>query len=118
VKILEAKALAEAAEKRAQQMLRKPMGGGTSLIQKFNETHSVTDILVAAGYVRKGKKWLAPNSQSGIPGLVVFEDGRVYSHHSNDALNGGHSHDAFGIFCLIWHDGNPSAACAALRRGT
>ncbi|WP_031598404.1 hypothetical protein [Ferrovum myxofaciens] len=117
VKILEAKALAEAAEKRQLKMLRKPLGGGTSLIQKFNETHRVEEILLEAGYVRKGKKWLAPNSGSGIPGLVIFEDGRVYSHHSNDALNDGHAHDSFGVYALLWHDGNASAACQAIRRG-
>ncbi|MBU6995912.1 hypothetical protein [Ferrovum myxofaciens] len=118
VKILEEKALAEAAEKRQLKMLRKPMGNGSSLIQKFNASHSVAELLQAAGYIKKGKKWLAPNSGSGIPGLVVFENGRAYSHHNNDALNDGRSHDSFGIYALIWHDGNASAACKALRRAS
>ena len=117
-RILKSKAEAEAATRRTLQILHKPRGQGASIIQKFNNSNRVEELLHQAGYIRKGKKWLAPNSASGVPGLVVFEDeNRVYSHHSNDALNDGHAHDAFGVYALLWHDGDASAACAALRRG-
>jgi hypothetical protein len=40
-----------------------------------------------------------------MPGVVVFEDRfgvlRAYSHHSNDPLADGRSHDATGLFCTL-----------------
>lgn len=117
-KIIEAQEQAQAEAARQRHVVRKTLDGRGSFIEKFNASHRVEELLEQAGYVKKGRcKWLAPSSHSGIAGLVVFEeDNRVFSHHSGDPLNDGHVHDPFSIFCLIWHNGDAHAACAALRQ--
>lgn len=116
-KIVEAQdqAKAEAAWKR--HIARKPLDGRSSLIEQFNASHRVEELLDQAGYVRKGKKWLCPTSHSGIAGVIVFQDDNVvFSHHHDDPLGDNRTHDPFSIYCLLWHNGDAKAACAALRQ--
>ena len=101
------------AEKRAQRANFGPWRGN-SIIAEFNKRVSVAEMLEAAGYIRKGHKYLSPSSTSGYPGVSILEDGRAYSHHADDPLNTGHAHDAFSIFATIYHNGNATKAAAAL----
>jgi len=95
--------------------------GGKSVIDAFNEAHSVEAILRTHGYrkVRTHPKgdvaslWLAPTSESKLPGVKVFSDGRVFSHHASDPLHGEHSHDAFSLFTVLGHRGNATKAVQA-----
>lgn len=81
---------------------RQVHSGGESVIDRFNETYAIADLLESYGYQQKGKRWLAPSSSTGIPGVVVLTDsGKCYSHHASDPLNDGHSHDAFDVFCIV-----------------
>ena len=81
------------------------------VIGQFNEAHDLRQILTEYGYKKRGKRWLAPSSSSGLAGLVVFEDGQhCYSHHASDPLNNGHAHDAFSVFCELRHRGDIGAA--------
>jgi hypothetical protein len=89
-----------------------------NIISEFNKSISVKELLQRAGYVPKGERWLSPQSCSGIPGVVVFEAAnRVFSHHHGDALNDGHSHDAFSVYTIIWHCGDSKSAYAAIKKG-
>ena len=116
-KIVEAQEQEKAEAARQRHIARKPLDGRGSLIEKFNATHRVEELLDQAGYVRKGKKWLCPNSHSGIPGVIVFHDDNVvFSHHHDDPLGDNHTHDPFSIYCLLWHNGDAHAACAAIRQ--
>jgi len=84
-----------------------------SIIKKFNDAHSVTALLEAYGYKKRGKRWISSTSSSGIAGVVVFNDGekeRVYSHHASDPLNNGRAHDAFDLFVLFKHDSSLASA--------
>ena len=101
------------AEKRAQRANMGPWRGN-SIIEAFNSRVSVTEMLEASGYIRKGHKFLSPSSTSGLPGVSILEDGKAYSHHADDPLNTGHAHDAFSIFATIYHNGNATSAAAAL----
>lgn len=75
---------------------------GESVIDQFNARYSISELLEAYGYTRKGKRWLAPSSSTGIPGVVVLaESGKCFSHHASDPLNDGHAHDAFDVFCIL-----------------
>jgi hypothetical protein len=88
------------------------VGGG--VIGRFNEVYAVGAILSRNGYQPRGNRYLAPDSTTGEPGVYIFEDtGRCYSHHSNDPLNDGHSHDAFSVFCILEHGGDVKAAVKA-----
>ena len=101
------------AEKRAQKANMGPWRGN-SIIAEFNKRVTVAEMLEAAGYKRIGRKYLAPSSTSGYPGVSILEDGRAYSHHTDDPLNTGHAHDAFSIYATIYHNGNAKKAAAAL----
>ncbi|MGZ8245743.1 DUF3987 domain-containing protein [Methylomagnum sp.] len=80
-------------------------------IQEFNAVHTVESILEACGYTRKGRRWLRPGSESGIPGVTLLEGGFCYS-HGGDALNDGHKHDAFDCHRLLKCGGDWAKALA------
>lgn len=87
---------------------------GNSIIAEFNARVTVQEMLEASGYIRKGHKYLAPSSTSGVAGVAILEDGRAYSHHDGDPLNTGHAHDAFSIYTTIYHGGDATKAAAEL----
>lgn len=82
----------------------------TNPIQAFNNAYSVHDILVRNGYKQQGKRYLHPNSSSGIAGTRILENGLAYS-DSNDCLNDGKAHDAFDTFRLLECGGDYRTAC-------
>ncbi|WP_262136099.1 bifunctional DNA primase/polymerase [Pseudomonas sp. Marseille-Q5117] len=90
---------------------RPVLGGGKrpSVIDEFNRCHDVAELLRAHGYIKRGNKWLYPQSSTGLPGVTITED-KVYSHHGADPLANGHQNDAFEVFCLLEHGGDQSKA--------
>ncbi|KAA8693640.1 Bifunctional DNA primase/polymerase [Pseudomonas caricapapayae] len=89
---------------------RAPVAGNRpSVIDEFNNSHDVEEILRSHGYTKRGSKWLYPQSSTGLPGITVAE-GKVYSHHAADPLANGHQNDAFEVFCLLEHGGDQSNA--------
>jgi putative DNA primase/helicase len=76
-------------------------------------------VLERNGYRRsrgKRNRWIAPSSSTGIPGVLVFADGRCYSHHEgSDRLADRHAHDAFSAMCALEHGGDFTAALRAAR---
>ncbi len=93
----------------------KPSGGeGPSVIEAFNVAHDMGSLLEAHGYKRKGNRYLAPQSSSGLPGVTLSNlNSLCYSHHSADPLADGHAHDAFDVYCLLDHNGDKKAAAKA-----
>ncbi|MEG7202707.1 DUF5906 domain-containing protein [Pseudomonas aeruginosa] len=91
-------------------------GDGGSVIDAFNRAHDVEQLLKAHGYIQRGRKWLCPQSSTGLPGVTVSEDGKVYSHHGSDPLANGHQNDAFDVYCLLEHNGNQAEATKAAAR--
>lgn len=100
----------EAAEANRQQRLA---GGFKSAIEAFNAVYLVDELLLLQGYDQRGDSFRHPASESGSYSASV-KDGRVHSLSSNDPLytggNGGGAHDAFGVFCTLWHGGDRDAA--------
>lgn len=93
-----------------------PAGGKQpSVINEFNRCHDVEELLRAHGYIKRGSKWLYPQSSTGLPGISVAE-GKVYSHHGADPLANGHQNDAFEVYCLLEHSGDQSRAVKAAAR--
>lgn len=87
-----------------------PAGGKPSVIDEFNRSHDVEELLRAHDYIKRGSKWLYPHSSTGLPGITVSDDGKVFSHHGADPLANGHQNDAFEVFCLLQHGGDQSRA--------
>ena len=77
------------------------------IITKFNATYSVEQILIKNNYEKKGEnRYLSPHSQTKTPGVIVLEDGTIYSHHAGDLLGDGHSHDAFDVARILEANGD------------
>ncbi|EJM93101.1 putative ATPase [Pseudomonas sp. GM74] len=85
------------------------VGQRPSVIDEFNRCHDVEELLRRHGYIKRGSKWLYPQSSTGLPGVTISE-GKVYSHHGADPLANGHQNDAFEVFCLLEHGGDQSKA--------
>ncbi len=83
-----------------------------SPIVAYNKNNDVSNLLTRYGFKQRGKKWVYPGSQSGLPGVKIL-DGKYYSHHSNDPLSDGLAHDAFDLFVEYEHQGNKNAALKA-----
>lgn len=86
------------------------------LIRRFNESTSIEQELEQAGYRRKGKRWLAPTSRSGIAGVSIL-NGKAYSHHEGDPIHDGKPHDPWDIRVAYAFNGDRAAAVRALREG-
>jgi hypothetical protein len=84
------------------------------VIQKYNEKNDVEQILSRHGYIRaSNNRYLSPYSESGLPGVIIFPEGRVYSHHASEPFDTDHSLDAFDLFCELEHNGNLRSALRA-----
>jgi len=88
-------------------------GADSGVIGAFNERYELSAILERNRYEKRGNRFLAPDSTTGLAGVHIFENGRCFSHHANDLLNDGHSHDAFDVFRLLEHGGDIRAAVKA-----
>jgi len=82
---------------------------GRSLIDEFNATYTVEDLLIQAGYAQKGSTFRHPNSHTGNYSASV-KDGKVFTLSSSDPLYSTYAHDAFNVFVILFHDGNRKAA--------
>lgn len=89
---------------------------GDSIIDKANAAYRLEDVLRSAGYKECGRRWLHPNSTSGIPGVIVLSDGFYFSHHSQstDPLADGHRHDAFDLLLHLQYGGDQRRAIKEL----
>ena len=85
----------------------EPNVDSEDIITRFNSTYSVEQILVKHGYEKKGEnRFLSPHSQTKTPGVILLEDGSIYSHHAGDLLGDGHSHDAFDVERILNANGD------------
>lgn len=99
------------AESRAERAYQ-PSGDG--VIAAFNDVHDLRSILERHGYQRRGKRYLHPNSESGIPSVSLLRDGALcFSHSSSDPLGDAKPHDAFDVFAILEHGGDKRRATKA-----
>ena len=95
------------------------VGNADSPGTRFNQAHTVAEILVARGW-REDKRTTAgfgysrPGKDSGTSG-VLLENGNFYVWSSNAApLEPGRSYDAFGLFATYEHGGDFATAARVL----
>lgn len=92
--------------------------GTNSPIDAFNAEYDLPMVFKMFGYLRRGDRWLSPNSSSKSPAVSITSDGRKWlSAHGSDADIGrpcnsgnGHMGDAFDLFVHYQHGGNREAA--------
>lgn len=87
------------------------------VIEAFNDVHEVCAILDQYGYKRIGKRYLAPGSSSGIPGVIIQNGGsHIFSMHGSDPLapdKGNEHRDAFDCYRILEHNGDWKKATRA-----
>lgn len=93
---------------------RPVLRGERDPMEEFNAGHPVGAVLERNGYKRKGRRYLRPGSESGIPGVTTLDsNGRELAYsHGGDLLNDGHGHDAFDCFRLLECGGDWARALA------
>ena len=105
-----------AAKVKAQQRMAS---GEKSPIDAFNAAYDVGLMLDTFGYLKKGDRWLGPNSSSRSPGVSLTDDGRKWlSTHGSDSgigrtTDNGTMGDAFDLFVYYQHGGDKNAAIKA-----
>jgi hypothetical protein len=89
-------------------------GDKISPIYCYNMQNSIEDILKEHGYIQKGKKFLYPQSTSGVPGVFINKSWKgdwntCYSFHQDDPLH-NKIFDPFELQVLLKYDGNKKKA--------
>lgn len=85
----------------------RPEGNRSNVIEAFNVAHDMREMLTRFGYKATGRnRFLSPNSTSKLAGVVLFDDGRAYSHHASDPFDPTHGFDAFDLWCQYEHMGD------------
>jgi len=120
LKGLEAEKIAEKQALTAKTLASRPINnsGGFS-IASVNEAYDTAQVLKSKGYIRVGKKYISPSSQSGKAGVILFDDGRWFSHHGSDVdiglkCDGGVCGDAFDLICYYDHGSDTVKTLASL----
>ena len=99
---------------------KQRMASGThDVIGAYKATYDIPTALQNYGYIKNGKGWLSPNSESGNPGVTISDDGRKwFSHHGSDSgigQNGGDGRwgDAWDLFKYYEHGNSDGTALKA-----
>jgi len=89
-------------------------GSEGGLINAFNESYTVAEILLRNGYKQHALKFCHPHSETGnYAASINPETGRVHTFSTKDPLyvEGSQSgHDAFSAFTILEHEGNRNLA--------
>lgn len=98
---------------------RKPpaarAAGEPSVIDAYDQSHSIEASLAQYGYRQQGRRWLSPHSGTGLAGVVVF-DSKAWIHHASDPLcsdESGQLVGAFDLFRYYEHGGDIAKAVKA-----
>ena len=88
---------------------------GVGVIQEYCKANSLHEALERYGYQRKSqKRYLSPHSDTGLPGVVLFDDGNTcWVHHASDPLcseDTGQPVNVFDLYACYEHDGDVKAA--------
>lgn len=87
---------------------------GKSVIDAYCDANDLSSELARYGYKQVGKRWLSPHSTSGLPGVVLFPDGKsCWIHNSSDPLcseDSGRPVNSFDLFSAYDHNNDTSKA--------
>jgi len=122
-----AQAIAKPVPQPTKQFENYSVGQAVSVIETFNKAHGlawVRSTLEAQGYrfaYHRGDqlyRYVAPSSESGDPGVVVFKgalgDWCCYSHHGAHHPLHGRLTDPFDLLAIFEHGGDRKAAARSL----
>jgi hypothetical protein len=88
--------------------------GQVSVIDSYIDANDLQSELSRYGYKKVGKRYLSPHSTTGLPGVLIFPEGRsCWINHASDPLcseDSGRPVNAFDLFCYYECNGDASAA--------
>ena len=93
--------------------------GTESPIEAFNAEYSIELMFDRYKYIKRGDRWVSPNSESGKAGVKKTRDGiKGLSTHESDAgigtpTSNGTMFDSFDLFCYYEHGNDRDAALRA-----
>lgn len=94
---------------------RASLNGQGSIIDWYNERVPVEEALESVGYIKRGKRYCAPNADRSVnSSVVILDDNTSYHWDTGDELCDEHTHTAFDIYCHYNHKGDPKAAVKAI----
>lgn len=93
-------------------------GGLVAVVNEYNRQVSIESALLNYGYEKHGKRFLAPSSDTKLPGVVVFEDSnKAWIHHASDPLCSDETKRPvapFDLLCHFEHGGDFKRAATSL----
>ena len=113
------RAARERRERAREKATRRMQAGCKSPIDAYNAEFNPEMELESHGYVRRGRRYLSPNSESGVPGVKITDDGKKWlSTHGSDSgigtpTSNGTMGDAFDLFTYYEHGGDRNRAIKA-----
>jgi len=112
-----AKATLDAKREQARlKVMERMQSDQLSPVDAFKRHYPLTLMLESCGYLQRGDRWLSPNSESGVAGVTISDDGvKWFSQHGSDigigqTTNGTAWGDAFDLFVHYKHSGSYNAA--------
>lgn len=93
---------------------------GVSVIDECVAREDLRETLRRFGYKQIGRRFVSPHSGTGLPGIVLFDDGKSFwCHHASDPLcseESGKPVNAFDLICYYEHNNDTSKAVKALSK--
>lgn len=83
--------------------------GWRRVVDAYNSANDIESVLNYYGYKRIGKRYLSPNSSTGLPGVTIFKTGKAWIHHASDPLcsdESGQPVSAFDMYVYYEHNGD------------
>ena len=115
-----AKATLDAKREQARlKVMERMQSDQLSPVDAFKRHYPLTLMLESCGYLQRGDRWLSPNSESGVAGVTISDDGvKWFSQHGSDigigqTTNGQAWGDAFDLYVYFNHAGNRNNALRA-----
>lgn len=104
-------------EKRANKPTRFTGGNdnkANEVVDTFNRTYHLEDMLNTYGYAQKGKRYLSPHSTTGLAGVHILTGGdKCWIHHASDPLcseEKGQPVSSYDLYVEYDHGGDKSKA--------
>lgn len=100
-----------------QKQLERAASGKQSPIEAYNQAYPIEQNLSYYGYIKKGSRYLSPNSGSKTPGVVIKGERWISSHDSDSGIGrpneSGTSGDSFDLFTYYEHNNDRDKALKA-----
>lgn len=100
------------------QQIATTSGSGLDVANAFDDAHDIEQTLKQYGYKKCGNRYLSPHSETGLPGVHIF-DNKCWIHHASDPLcseDTGRPVGPFDLFTQYEHNGDYKSSTRSAAR--